>query len=527
MKTERLKWMKALLALTLTLRLGHASAATLTVGDPAPKLQVSKWVQGEPVKEFARDKVYLVEFWATWCGPCLESIPHVNALHQKFKDKGLVVIGQDVLEEDPQLVPPFVQKMRNSMSYRVALDTEDRAMETTWMAAAEQKGIPVAFVVDQRGIIAWIGHPLELKEPVIEQVLAGTFDIPKAAAEFARQREMEEQIQTLMQEFNRLVRDQKWDDAEAVLVDAEKVWPQDQRHRLEMRRFHLLLDRRDYSRAYKVATQLSDARPEDAMMQNSLAWTIATKDGLAERDLNLAEKIARRGLAAVKDSDFDKAEILDTLARVLFLKGETKPAIEVQGKAVQFATGDRKSQFQNNLEDYKAGRAPNEARLLALKEEINRGLQKGDWDKAESALAQLEKASSHGSRVPFDSYRFKILVGRGDYDGAAKIADRLAQATEGEAMRLNDLAWSIASREGATKRELDLAERIARHANKVTKGSNAEILDTLARVLFLNGDKAVAIEAQQKAVSFARGRRKVQFQGTLDEYQAGKLPKAY
>lgn len=90
---------KNLLAIALALLAGvwTATAADnpLAVGDPAPKLKVGKWVQGEPVTEFARDKAYIVEFWATWCGPCRVSIPHLNEIWQKFKDKDLVVIGQD------------------------------------------------------------------------------------------------------------------------------------------------------------------------------------------------------------------------------------------------------------------------------------------------------------------------------------------------------------------------------------------------------------------------------------------------
>src|SRR5438105_7662375 len=68
-------------------------AATLKVGDKAPGLSVEKWVKGDEVKGFEANKVYVVEFWATWCGPCKESIPHLTKLQKDFKDKSVTVIG--------------------------------------------------------------------------------------------------------------------------------------------------------------------------------------------------------------------------------------------------------------------------------------------------------------------------------------------------------------------------------------------------------------------------------------------------
>src|ERR1051326_6005625 len=124
MKTNRSQKTKALLAAVACLA-GLAQAAdepTLKVGDKAPQLQTGKWIQGEPVKEFERDKAYIVEFWATWCGPCRASIPHLNETYQKYKDEGLVVIGQNLWEGDEGLVAPFVKQMGDTMTYRVALD---------------------------------------------------------------------------------------------------------------------------------------------------------------------------------------------------------------------------------------------------------------------------------------------------------------------------------------------------------------------------------------------------------------------
>jgi len=177
MTAERLKLTAAALALVASTALALPAQRTLKVGDPAPRLQTGKWIQGEPVKSFEKGKAYLVEFWATWCPPCRTSIPHLNEIHKKFKDKGLVVIGMDCWERDESLVAPFVKKMGDKMTYRVALDDKTSnkkgQMAQTWMDAAGRDGIPSAFLVDTQGKIAWIGHPMELKEQVIEDALAG------------------------------------------------------------------------------------------------------------------------------------------------------------------------------------------------------------------------------------------------------------------------------------------------------------------------------------------------------------------
>jgi len=154
----------------------QTAEANIHVGDPAPPLQVGKWVQGDPVRQFDSNHVYIVEFWATWCGPCVRSIPHLNELANEFKDKGVIVIGQNVWDQD-EAVPAFVRKMGDKMSYRVALDDKSQDSDGFmashwWKRKVDQHSIPTAVVINKAGRIAWIGHPQDLNEKLIEDVLA-------------------------------------------------------------------------------------------------------------------------------------------------------------------------------------------------------------------------------------------------------------------------------------------------------------------------------------------------------------------
>jgi thiol-disulfide isomerase/thioredoxin len=359
MKTRQLKRTATLLFLMAGSTLSLTAAPTLKVGDAAPRLQTGKWVQGEPVTQFQQDKAYIVEFWATWCGPCRVSIPHLNETHIKYKDKGLIVIGQDCWERDESQVVPFIKKMGEKMTYRVALDdkkeNETGKMAQTWMEAAGRNGIPSAFLVDTKGRIAWIGHPMQLKDKVIEDVLAGNFDIKKAAAEYDLQQKNEARLQELWTDLNGAMRKKNWDEASTKLGEAEKLLPEDQRDGLDSVRFNILIGKGDYTAAYKLAEQISDAHKDNAMLQNQLAWQIATDDAIKKRDLVLAEKIAMRANDAAKGED---PSILDTVARVLFMRGKKAEAIALQEKAVKQADGGMKKDLQATLDSYKKGELP-------------------------------------------------------------------------------------------------------------------------------------------------------------------------
>jgi thiol-disulfide isomerase/thioredoxin len=362
MKTIRTVLMLSALAMYAGFA-AEENEVTLKVGDKAPALAVGKWVQGDPVEEFESGKAYIVEFWATWCGPCRVSIPHLNEIHEKFKGKGLIVIGQDCLENKEAEVVKFVKKMGDDMTYRVALDnftgTKKGKMAETWMDAAGQRGIPSAFLVDKNSRIAWIGHPMGLKETVIEKVLDGSFDIAKAAKEYAERQKVEAQMGELQREFSKSQRNKDWDAAEAALKKMETLNTGDENESLNLAgaRLTVKFGKKDYESAYKLARELSDAHKDNAAVQNYLAWMIATDPGIEQRDLDLAEMIANRANNASNGKD---AAILDTVARVLFMKDKKEEAIRMQQKAVDLADGSAKKGLQKTLDSYKAGKLPSD-----------------------------------------------------------------------------------------------------------------------------------------------------------------------
>src|SRR5262245_56419866 len=76
------------------------SEASLQVGSAAPALTIDKWVKGGEVKSFAAGKVYVVEFWATWCPPCRKSIPHLTELAKSHKEVTFIGVAGSEHEKE-------------------------------------------------------------------------------------------------------------------------------------------------------------------------------------------------------------------------------------------------------------------------------------------------------------------------------------------------------------------------------------------------------------------------------------------
>ncbi|MBY0112737.1 MAG: redoxin family protein [Phycisphaerales bacterium] len=291
---------------------------SLTVGNPAPALNIAKWVKNSPVNSFQKGKVY-VEFWATWCGPCVKSMPHLSSLQKEYADKGVTIIG--VTSEDPRNNLEGVEKMvaakGDPMGYTVAWDS-GRSTSDSYMTAAAQSGIPTAFIVDQNGVIAWIGSPFVMDEP-LEKIVAGKWDIDAARSAFEADR----------------------------ASDMAQIT------------FSRALKSKDAAKIIDAGPKLMAFAGQNPGIYNYIAWGIV--DPGRKLDLKSNPKLVDLALDAAQKADNatgnDDPGILDTLARVYFVKGDTKKAIEIQEKAIKLADDEKmKAELEGALKEYKSAK---------------------------------------------------------------------------------------------------------------------------------------------------------------------------
>ena len=306
----------AFLAFALLVSSGNGQEAASpwdNLGKPAAPLTGLEWVKGKPV-QMKQGSVYVVEFWATWCGPCLVSIPHLTELQHQFRDKGVTIIG--ISNETVSTVKPFIEAQAEKMDYTVAVDT-GRQVSKGYMTAFNVRGIPHAFVVGKDGNLLWHGHPMDNLDGVLDKVVAPDFDGVAFARERAAEGKKQAHLETLYREYFATVRS-------------------------------------DASEAARTGAQIVEGST-NPMMLNALAWKILTEVPEGNRDLELALQAARQ---AVKLTEEKEAAILDTYALALYELGKkyVGQAVTCQKKAVSLAEGNERMRqsLQKALERYES-----------------------------------------------------------------------------------------------------------------------------------------------------------------------------
>jgi len=294
---------------------------SLTVGDPAPALALAEFYRGEPVTKLEPGRVYVVEFWATWCKPCIDAFPHLSELQAEHADD-LTVIGVNIMEQRPgeplqsalARLPSFVEAQGDRMSYTVAREQPGR-MVGGWNQAAGRSSIPSAFIVDRDGTIAWIGNPHLGMDEALEAILGGTYSRETAKKDALYQAIAPQAFRLIMQ----------W----ITSPDAQQA---DKAYRL----------------AGAMAAQVLGDKPD---VLQALARIAMEHPQVKHRDLGFALELSRR---AAEATSWENPVILDTYARARYVNGDAAGAVETLERVLAMVEDEpSRKTLQRRIDEYR------------------------------------------------------------------------------------------------------------------------------------------------------------------------------
>ncbi len=141
--------------------------ASLPRGQAPPELSIKEWINpGKPLPATSlaslRGRVVVLDFWATWCPPCVESIPHLKKLNNQWSNDGLTILS--VHSPDGQRADLESFAREHGIDYPIGLDPDGSAAK-----AYRIETLPHAFVIDRGGRLVWDGHSLD---PAMNQAIA-------------------------------------------------------------------------------------------------------------------------------------------------------------------------------------------------------------------------------------------------------------------------------------------------------------------------------------------------------------------
>ena len=315
----------------------HAQSNTLKVGDKAPMIQVDETIQGELPKA---GQPYVLEFWATWCGPCKKSIPHLNDLHNRLGSKGMVILG--ISDESKDKVKKYVRQKGKNMSYPIAICKKDKGVQSSFFKAAGRKGIPSAFVVGADGKVKWIGNPLDPEfDKVVVAVSGGRYDP-------VLQRKADPKIEAARRAAKIRNFKQAYGHMDEVIALDNMVFID-----VAMDKYRMMLDEeKNEAAANAFADSMIQMYASKPQALEALGMFLASDPDISKNDTARARIVADM-LISQKPRDVSS---LSTSAAVAYHSGDFDRAVREQKMAWMYAEPMAKPELKASLDKYMASK---------------------------------------------------------------------------------------------------------------------------------------------------------------------------
>ena len=365
--SKLLQLLPVLAITTLLFMPSHAAMAQMSipqplkVGDKAPVLDVSDWItDGEGkyphVTEFESGKFYVVEFWATWCGPCIMMMPEIAKMQEKYDGKiqFLSITDENIdevmmfKESTDQNQTPFKEYMNK---YSVGVDP-DGSTHVDFFGNAST-GIPASFVIGDTGEVELIDHPAAIG-PVLDQIAAGTWDREKYYARIKAREAVEVEVSEALEN----------EDYAAALQASEKLvefYEEDEQLQLRFKRTLLALNVKGEQGQSFFKETLDQFAKEDGAVA-AMVWKLVEmkneRMAVDEENLKIAEEALRNEIEemplATDEDKMMKGATIDILAHLLFVSRRLDDAIETQEQAAELLDEKEITDFLTFLKDKKA-----------------------------------------------------------------------------------------------------------------------------------------------------------------------------
>lgn len=302
------------------------------------------WLQGEPVKKWEKDKLYIFEFWATWCGPCLAAMPHMEHLYQVFKgNPDMQIIGVNVMDrKSPEALKEFLKNRPSPLNYAMAVDVDGKRTKEKWLDPMEVNGIPHAFAI-KNGKLIWRGHPAKLTEEMLTAMLKPDFSpalLPKSTADSVN-REHKLYLQTVDM-ITQLVQKKGLKSVMPLLkqIQASGKFPQDQLIQLKMVPFSALVQQGKFEEAQTVLADLAEEYSDNYRVQINIAGNLMDTEvvPVGKVDAALVERCLNRCIEISRNDNKEASLPWRIMAELRERQGNGKEALADMEKAISLSS---------------------------------------------------------------------------------------------------------------------------------------------------------------------------------------------